>query len=158
MTPKPKTFNFIGMDPGDSSGAIVVQWASGIIETCQLNRTTRAEQASFIRDASPRHAVGIHSRAILEHVQAMPMQGRSSTFKFGSSFGFLEGLLAAYRIPYGIVTPAKWQVKMKCRSKGDKNITKKAASRLYPDIKMTHGIADALLLMRCAELHWDELI
>jgi hypothetical protein len=35
---------------------------------------------------------------------------------------------------------------MKCRSGGDKKITKAAAQRLFPRMKVTHKNADALLI------------
>jgi hypothetical protein len=31
-------------------------------------------------------------------------------------------------------------------TKGDKNVTKRMAQQLYPDIKITHANADALLI------------
>jgi hypothetical protein len=50
------------------------------------------------------------------------------------------------KIPFEEVSPVKWQKVMGCLSKGDKNVTKAAAQRLFPDIKITHAIADALLI------------
>jgi hypothetical protein len=76
----------------------------------------------------------------------MPVQGVSSTFKFGVSYGFVLGLLSALRIRHELVTPQKWQRAMNCLSGGDKNVTKAAAQRLWPHWKITHGNADALLI------------
>ena len=43
---------------------------------------------------------------------------------------------------------------MKCLTKGDKNVTKSAAQRLYPDRKITHADADAILIARyCYEVN-----
>lgn len=47
--------------------------------------------------------------ATLESVHAMPRQGVRSMFKFGRQFGALEALLVAYKIPYNLVKPQKWQ-------------------------------------------------
>ena len=85
-------------------------------------------------------------KAYLEKVGAMPRQGVSSTFKFGTSYGFCLGLLTSLLVPFEEVTPAKWQQVMKCRSGGDKKITKAAAQRLFPRMKVTHKNADALLI------------
>lgn len=45
----------------------------------------------------------------LERVGARPGQGVTSMFKFGENFGFIQGLLTACSIPYGLVTPQKWK-------------------------------------------------
>jgi Holliday junction resolvasome RuvABC endonuclease subunit len=76
----------------------------------------------------------------------MPRQGVSSTFKFGTSYGFLRGVLVALEVPFEAVTPAKWQRSMSCLTKGDKNVTKARAQELFPEVKVTHAIADALLI------------
>jgi hypothetical protein len=49
-------------------------------------------------------------------------------------------------IPYDLVLPVKWQTAMSCRTKGDKNVSKARAQQLFPDVKVTHAIADALLI------------
>jgi hypothetical protein len=35
---------------------------------------------------------------------------------------------------------------MSCLTKGDKNVTKSRAQELFPEVKVTHAIADALLI------------
>ena len=42
----------------------------------------------------------------------MPGQGVATTFTFGHNVGFLHGLLVAFKIPYTLVTPRKWQKEM----------------------------------------------
>jgi crossover junction endodeoxyribonuclease RuvC len=76
----------------------------------------------------------------------MPGQGVTSTFTFGEGFGKLQMALCAAKIPYQFITPLKWQKFLGCMTKGDKNVSKAAAQRLFPDIKVTHAIADALLI------------
>ena len=39
----------------------------------------------------------------------MPKQGVTSMFRFWENFGFIQGLLTAYSIPYELVTPGKWK-------------------------------------------------
>jgi len=84
--------------------------------------------------------------ALLERVHAMPKQGVSSTFKFGRSYGGLRMALAAARIPFDEATPGTWQRALGCLSGGDKNVTKRRAQELFPALRVTHAIADALLL------------
>lgn len=129
----------IGIDPG-TSGAIAV--VDGIYPP-QWHKLdcTEGDAKSFLLS----HDL-TDSFAYLELVHAMPKQGVSSVFKFGQCYGFLRGLLVGLGIPFEEVTPQKWQKAMGCLSKGDKNVTKAKAQQLFPGVKVTHAIADALLL------------
>ena len=80
----------------------------------------------------------------------MPRQGVASTFKFGTSYGFCRALLVCHRLSFEVATPATWQRELKCMSKGDKNVTKAAAQRLFPGEKVVHATADAMLLAEFA--------
>jgi len=84
--------------------------------------------------------------ACIESVHSFPGQGVASSFKFGRNFGFLIGLLTGLKIPYALVAPQTWQKKMGCLTHGDKNISKVAAQRRWPEWKWTHAIADAALI------------
>lgn len=129
---------YIGIDPG-RSGAIAMLKA-GKTAIIRLDQTEHdiAEQLE--------HLLSYPAVAVMERVHSSPQMGVKSAFTFGESAGFLKGLLAAYAIPYRLVTPQVWQKKMGCMTKGDKNITKQAAQRLWPDAKVTHRDADARLL------------
>jgi hypothetical protein len=85
-------------------------------------------------------------KAYIEGVNAMPGQGVVSTFKFGMNYGLWQGILVALKIPFERVYPLKWQTAMSCRTGGNKNISKARAQELFPRIKVTHAIADALLI------------
>lgn len=130
----------IGIDPGRSSGGIAHVRGPGDCEAWKMPATI-PDMWALIKKLAPNSHLGI-----LEKVNAMPKQGVSSTFKFGHSAGSLEALLVASGVPFVLVTPTKWQTALSCRTKGNKNITKEAAQRLFPSIKMTHALADALLL------------
>ena len=86
------------------------------------------------------------SHAFIEKVHAMPGQGVSSTFNFGRNYGMLLMALTAASIPFTEVTPQKWQGVMDCRTGGDKNISKRRAQQLFPNINVHHWSADALLI------------
>lgn len=136
---------FIGIDPG-GSGGIAAQYCddSGTVrsnlETIKLSET-EADVADWLDRWS------YHSPfAYLENVHSMPGQGVSSVFTFGQSLGCLRGMLIALRIPFELVTPMKWQAAMACRTRGDKNVSKARAQELFPELKVTHATADALLI------------
>jgi len=148
---------FLGIDPGASGGVgnLSVRLSDGRLRNYHADgfkNKTPLEIYHMIHFSRP----GQDAFAILEKVHAMPKQGVSSTFKFGQSFGMLEGYLVAAGIPHELVSPAVWQRKLGCLSKGDKNVTKAAAQRLFPDIKITHATADALLLAEYGRRIWHE--
>jgi len=130
---------YLGIDPGQS-GSIAAIMPSGNATWIKLDGTDH-DVAEWLRDFHSGQTV-----CCIEKVNAMPKQGVSSTFKFGRSFGFLQGLLVALQIPFEFVTPQKWQGYMGCRTAGDKNVSKAAAQRLFPNLKITHANADALLI------------
>ena len=132
---------FIGIDPGQS-GSVAVIFPSGNSTWIKLDSTDH-DIAEWMSSVCVSHPLSV---CRIERVSAMPKQGVSSTFKFGRSFGFLQGLLVAFQIPFELVTPQKWQGFMSCRTAGDKNVSKAAAQRLFPSLKITHANADALLL------------
>ena len=132
--------HYMGIDPGYSGAIVVIDEDGGFVGSVRLSATEH-DVSSFVIEHAP-----MISRATLERVSAMPRQGVASTFKFGTSYGFCRALLVCHQIRFETVTPATWQGAMKCRSKGDKNVTKAAAQRLFPAQKVVHATADAMLI------------
>ena len=132
---------YVGIDPG-KSGSVAMLNEFGTVICVIRNELPLSEIATKIA-----HAVrGFHATALIEKVNAMPKQGVSSTFKFGESFGQLQGVIATCGIPFEFVLPRRWQQKMGCLSGGDKNVTKARAMALWPNQKITHKESDALLI------------
>jgi len=130
---------YIGIDPG-VSGGLAVLTPDGSVELATKWPSTEGDIFRTLTLFS------VCSFAVLELVRSSPQMGVRSAFTFGQSYGALRMALAAAYIPYLEITPAKWQGDMKCRSKGDKNVTKRRAAELFPTLKVTHATADALLL------------
>lgn len=89
--------------------------------------------------------------AIIEQVGAMPKQGVSSTFKFGTAYGTVRGVVQALGVPMHLVTPGRW--KKHFRLDADKEKARALAIRLWPasrhfERKKDHGRAEAALLAR----------
>jgi Holliday junction resolvasome RuvABC endonuclease subunit len=146
---------FIGVDPGASGGVGIIRThhTDAVPAECHKMPETPRDIVNLLDD----QLLGYHRAfvyAVLERVNAMPKQGVSSTFKFGRSYGLLEGALAALEIPYELVAPTVWQKAMGCLSKGDKNVTKARAQQMFPGLKVTHATADALLLADFARRTW----
>ena len=143
---------YIGIDPG-VSGAIA--YHSQII-TAEHEFKLLDTPHAIIDYLSWIAAVHGQPVAYIERVSAMPGQGVASTFKFGRHYGWCECALAAARVPFERVTPAKWQGAMKCRTRGDKNVTKARALELFPDAHVTHATADALLIAEYCRRTWGK--
>lgn len=152
---------FIGIDPG-KDGAMAIL---GYRDTPVLVPFNEAEYANQLRGAAQFFTVmgteGVIDRletfTVVEHVNAMPGQGVTSCFSFGQNFGFILGLLTAFRIPYELVRPQKWKKEFSCTS--DKNTSIEVAKRLFPvvDLRKTpkctkphDGICEALLMAEYA--------
>ena len=142
---------YMGIDPGYSGSVAVVDEGGAIFEVIRLDRTEH-DVSTAVGVWAPRIQM-----AYLEKVHSMPRQGVSSTFKFGTSYGFCRGVLVSHAIPFTEVTPAKWQQAMGCRSGGDKNVTKAAAQRLWPSEKVTHRTADAMLIAEYGRRKWSSM-
>lgn len=81
-----------------------------------------------------------------EKVGYMRGDGGKGAFTFGKVVGLLRAALLAQKIVIRDVYPALWQAKMECLTGGNKVVSKKRAQELFPGVKVTHAIADALLI------------
>lgn len=149
---------YIGIDPGKNGG----------IATLSVENNQVVSALTYVFDESIlitmlyklRH--DYCCKCTLEHVHAMPKQGVSSTFNFGMNFGFIQGVLKAYGIPYELVTPQKWKKEFSCTS--DKNTSIEVCKRLFPNVnlkatercKKDHdGMAEALLIAEYGRRHYN---
>tara|TARA_R100000808_G_scaffold19628_2_gene42539 strand:+ start:400 stop:837 length:438 start_codon:yes stop_codon:yes gene_type:complete len=129
---------FIGIDPGKTGG---ICWIDEHGPHAMKMPTTRREQFRTLAELED-----VDTVAVIERVHSMPNDGKSRAWAFGVHFGGLLMALEAAGIIYSDVTPAKWQRHLDCLTGGNKNVTKKRAQELFPTIKCTHAISDALLL------------
>ena len=147
----------MGIDPG-ASGGIAAVCVNGYVYSTAIKNMTLKEQFGIFCDLED---VAPHPRAIIEHVHSMPKQGVVSTFKFGKSYGNLEAFLTAAEIPFERVTPSVWQREFGLISKkgetktAKKNRHKALAQELFPGVKVTHAVADALLIAEYGRRHHD---
>jgi len=137
----------IGIDPG-ANGAIA--WIDERGKSCvEKMPDTLQDLWELICDITnfPRSAIdGRKYKAYIEQVSSSPQMGVVSSFSFGRGYGNLEMALTAAGIPFERVRPQVWQKAMGCMTKGDKNISKSKAQELFPDKKVIHATADALLI------------
>ena len=136
----------MGVDPG-ASGGIVAIHDSFIVEGMVLKKFSLREQWAWIY-----YRKSGEIKAYLEAVHSMPRDGVRSAFSFGRSYGNLEAFLVAAEIPFERVTPSVWQKEFGLiKRKGEthtekKNRHKSLAQEMFPSVKVTHAVADALLI------------
>ena len=140
----------IGIDPGKKGGfAVLIDgkvWKAEVWDDAEFVDTMR--QVSQMRTVA---------RAAVEKVGAMPHQGTVSMFNFGKSCGFIEGTLAAFDIPYQLISPQKWKAEFGLNSDKQKSI--EVCHKLFPDVdllatprckKPSDGKAESILLCEYA--------
>ena len=102
-----------------------------------------------------RHLAATHGApdvCVIERVSAMPRQGVSSTFKFGTAYGIQRAVPAALGWPVEHVTPQHWKRAM--RLSADKDESRRRAIELWPTVadrfarKRDDGRAEAALIAR----------
>ena len=139
----------IGIDPGSMSGGIAIVDDSGPWAT-KIEGKTERDVCDIIQEAVGRGARGMIESVGPARGRDGRKQGVASSFKFGRNYGFLRGCLIGLGIPFEEVSPGVWQRALGCLSKGDKNVTKAKAQQLFPHLKITHAVADALLIAEYA--------
>jgi hypothetical protein len=135
---------FLGIDPGTGGGFAAVDERGHWLATCRMP-SNEQDVLAWLQQWPD----GV-TRAVLEYVRSSPQMGVRSAFTFGAGYGGLRMALVACNVPFDEVTPGKWQNVMQCRTGGDKNVTKRRATELFPGAKVTHAVADALLLAEFA--------
>ena len=142
---------YIGIDPGAQGG--VARLGNRIEPMAWKMPSTEGDICELFDELLAVKLNNDYEKVVcyIENVHSMPKQGVVSSFTFGKNYGFLRGVLYSYYIPFEEVTPNKWQKFLGCQSHGNKNVTKAKAQSLFPTLKITHYIADALLIAEYAK-------
>ena len=141
-----------GIDPGKSGGIALLTPTGEIIHTFKMPETEEDLAQTFRAMYSINNPVSVYCERIwsrpaqVDLKTGRPQRSGSNEGKFMMGYGVIRGILAALNFQREYVTPQVWQKALGCLTKGDKNISKDAAQRLWPRHKITHAIADALLI------------
>lgn len=150
---------YFGIDPGKSGAMAVISDLASTAEKPYVRIVPFDEEAyrgvlKFYVEHDYEHIGG----AVVERVNAMPGQGVTSMFSFGTNYGYIQGLLAAYGIPYELVLPRVWKKAFGVTS--DKNTSIEVAKRMFPTVsfkrtercrKDDDGAAESALLAAYAK-------
>ena len=156
----------IGIDPG-LSGAIAVLTDDTLqihdmpVMTVDRNgkakRQVSANELAELLYLYSKMYSGEDCHVYCERVSAMAGQGVTSVFSFGRSFGMIEGILAALKMPVTFVAPATW-TRAIGRSPG-KDASRSRAMELFPEYQhmfkrvKDDGRADAALIAHWGRKH-----
>lgn len=136
----------VGIDPG-KGGGIALVYADGTAEAYKMPETERDLLDLFLELWTRWGYSSKTPVAVVEVVHAMPGQGVTSMFTFGRGYGAVRMAALACGFRLQEVQPATWQKMLGCRTKGDKNVSKRRAQELFPTVKkIGHATADALLI------------
>lgn len=146
----------LGIDPG-ASGAVALVEGSRLLWVRDMPVTEVRSGGRAKKRVSPgllaqivRADAGGVDHAFIEEVAAMPRQGVSSTFVFGTAYGIALGVLGALTIPYTTITPPTWR--RAAQTRGDKDASRGRAAQLFPAAaslfarKKDDGRAEAALI------------
>lgn len=137
----------IGVDPG-VSGALAVLGANGaVLHISQVRGDmTERELAAEVGVAVAILNLAGGGPAFVEKVGFIKGDGGKGAFTFGGVYKFVLGCLHTRGLIVVNVSPQAWQSRMECLTGGNKNVSKARAKELFPGVKVTHRVADALLI------------
>jgi len=140
----------IAVDPG-ASGGVVELWpnrepiAQAMPDECELRDYFEALHGASSGWCEPVAYV----EQVGGFIKGNPAPG-SAMFSFGDGYGYIRGLLAALRVKTVLVRPQTWQKGIPgvqgAKGPERKRALKEHAARLYPQLKVTNAVADALLI------------
>lgn len=142
---------YIGIDPGKSGAmaALVCGPEGNILDV----RTAPFGVEAYRDELSALSGAPGGCVCCLEKVWTMPGQGNKSQGVFMENFGFIQGLLTAFSIPFQLVPPRKWKGEFGLNS--DKQRSIDVCRRLFPEAVLRRtdkcrtdddGMAEALLM------------
>jgi len=139
---------WVGIDPGVTGAiALITEQMVCFVKDFEDANIT-AEWFEFFKSLTDIQWVAI------ERVHAMPKQGVSSTFKFGTNFGIHLGIVASFKLPLLLPRPAEWKKGLvrKTDGKDIKERSLNVARRMFPQMNefftrvKDHNRAEALLI------------
>ena len=154
---------FIGIDPGKNGGVAVINEVPDHEGTISFRCPKKpVEMAYTLMATIPNHVSYEDVFVNIEHVHAMPNNGVVSMFSFGQNLGQWEGILGAFELNVKYITPRAWMDHYDCQPRMDKKERKRylrnIAETLFPNIKMTFNISDALLIANYnKDIYYKEL-
>lgn len=147
---------FLGIDPGKTGGMALLNQHGDPIELFKMEGKTETDAMDFIEWCI---SLVDELTATLEKISSSPLHQMPvgvviKRMPLVQSWGVLWGILTALRIQRQQVAAADWQKAIGCLTKGDKKVSYRKAQELFPETKVTHWNADALLIAEHCRRVW----
>lgn len=144
----------VGIDPGKKGGLCFLNCKNNKVEAV----LTMPDPCGFVQIMKK---FKNHIQMVfLEKQWAFKGQGHVSAFTLGTHYGFIKGVLQAFKISYVEISPQSWIYFFFNRNgiKGRKIIKQMSlikVKELFPDLNLTHdGQSDAVLIAKFGEHLW----
>ena len=146
----------MGIDPGMNGGICFIkpEMDSAFIKTMRCPKTTHEMAGIF--EAGIGLADSLEDVILfIEHVWTFPGDGRVGAFRFGYNYGLWKGIASANELDVYNIAPRKWQgaldVPNGLAGRERKKWLKEHAEGLFPNIKVTFNVSDAILIANYAK-------
>ena len=152
---------YLGVDPGKNGGFAIIYTIDGKVEDVMAKKCGKnAEEMALDMKVVLKSKKYNQIEGVLELVHSFPGQGVVSMFSFGENYGKWKGVLSTLDINYRLVRPQEWMkfynIPKTSKKHRKKHLYDKAAE-LFPQLKMTYVIADALLIANYCKENEDGL-
>jgi|19_taG_2_1085344.scaffolds.fasta_scaffold125084_1 crossover junction endodeoxyribonuclease RuvC len=142
---------FIGIDPGKNGGVAIINEIPNHEAVVSFRcPKTPVEMAFSLASTIPTDISYENVLVTVEHVHAMPKNGVVSMFSFGQNLGQWEGILGAFELNVTYAGPKTWMYHYDCKPNMERRERKRylrgLAEKLFPNVKMTFNVSDALLI------------
>ena len=148
---------FMGIDPGMNGGIAFIkpEMEADYIKAIRCPKTAYEmarilEVGMATNGTSPKDVI-----LFVEHVWSFPGDGRVSAFRFGYNYGLWKGIAASCELEVYNVAPRRWQgsldIPNDLHGRDRKRWLKEHAESLYPNIKVTFNVSDAILIANYAK-------
>ena len=141
---------FIGIDPGMNGGIVFIkpELDNDFVRAIRCPKT--AYEMAGVFEAGIGETSSEDIILFIEHVWSFPGDGRVSAFRFGYNYGLWKGIAAANEVDVYNIAPRKWQgsldIPNNLHGRDRKRWLKEHAESLYPNIKVTFNVSDAILI------------
>lgn len=143
----------VGIDPGEKGGIAVLDDVGNVVDVTKMPGTPQDIFMYLNSVYEKAETEGCPIVCYMEQVgHGMPGQSSKATATFARHCGHLDMALLALGIPTNTITPNKWEKSYQLGKNSDysktewKNRLKAKAQQMFPKVKMTLAICDALLL------------
>ena len=151
---------FMGVDPGATGAAVIINEEGTYLRCLDYPGSASSLANDLIAMIVQIDSIDLITLTVIEQVHAMPKQGVSSTGKFMKNAGIWEGVIAALKIPYELITPQRWRkiLDSSVPHKPTKEDLRAYAIKRWPaaaeDLKRKkdHNRSEALLMAEYARL------